>query len=35
MLTVCRVVGLSTEERILLSEVRPESVGQARRIEGV
>ncbi|RPB16102.1 GIDA-domain-containing protein [Morchella conica CCBAS932] len=30
-----QVVGLSTEERILLSEVRPESIGQARRIEGI
>ncbi|KAL7270485.1 Mitochondrial Translation Optimization [Rhizina undulata] len=29
------VVGISTEERILLASVRPESIGQARRIEGI
>jgi glucose-inhibited division protein A len=29
------VVGLSTEERRTLEEVRPESIGQARRAEGV
>lgn len=30
-----KVLGLSTEERALLQATRPESVGQARRIEGV
>lgn len=29
------ILGLSTEEKKALSETRPESVGQARRIEGV
>ena len=30
-----RISGLSNEERALLQATRPESVGQARRIEGV
>ncbi|KAF2218988.1 tRNA uridine 5-carboxymethylaminomethyl modification enzyme GidA [Elsinoe ampelina] len=30
-----RVVGLSFEEKKVLSETRPESLGQARRVEGV
>jgi tRNA uridine 5-carboxymethylaminomethyl modification enzyme len=29
------VVGLSTEERRALEAVRPETIGQARRVEGV
>lgn len=30
-----RVVGISHEERVVLKQVRPESIGQARRVEGV
>ncbi|KAF3935711.1 hypothetical protein ABW19_dt0208299 [Dactylella cylindrospora] len=30
-----QIVGLSSEERALLSETKPESIGQARRIEGM
>jgi tRNA U34 5-carboxymethylaminomethyl modifying enzyme MnmG/GidA len=33
--TLLRIIGLSYEERVMLNEVRPESVGQARRVEGV
>jgi len=30
-----QIIGLSSEERVLLNTTRPESVGQARRIEGI
>ena len=30
-----QVIGLSSEERVLLNATRPESVGQARRVEGM
>jgi tRNA U34 5-carboxymethylaminomethyl modifying enzyme MnmG/GidA len=30
-----RISGISYEERVMLNQVRPESLGQARRIEGV
>lgn len=29
------ITGLSTEEKALLQAIKPESIGQARRIEGV
>ena len=29
------VIGLSFEERVLLKDTKPESIGQARRVEGM
>lgn len=30
-----KIIGLSSEERALLNDTHPESIGQARRIEGM